>query len=338
MEKCEPASMGPTVLVGAPKAPAPGANKVWGVPAGDAIAGLSKMPERKAMLIQVGKDGVPDQTVFNEASVNQIFAWRGLGKTNLALGLAACFAQGGTLLDFCATQSRVVYVDGELPIRELYERARSFGLTNDVLLISPENLDPIGPINLLSPEHYAMLVDAITRHIGEAKGVVIIDSQATLMCGDALKSDYQEARGNLLRKLRWKGLCVIEMHHSGKNTDAQRGSSRNDDFLDVQIQLSPPVGWEPGQGLLFDLNFVKVRHNALLEGGFTVSLKDGVWSKRISDDQLAVSSLLEKGMSITKIARELDLHPSKVKRLKSKIEKSGVKDLNEKHNSNKKEN
>lgn len=310
--------------------PLPGGNKAWGVLAGDAIASLAHMPRRDAMLTQVGKDGAPDQIVFNEASANQIFAWRGLGKTNLALGLAACFARGGMLLDFQAVKSRVVYVDGELPIRELYERARGFGLTNDVLLISPEQFEPVGAIDLLKAEHYGMLVGAITRHIGDSKGVVILDSQATLMRGDALKTDYQEDRGNLLRLLRWKGLCVIEMHHSGKDAEKQRGSSKNDDFLDVQIQLTPPAGWEPGQGLLFDLNFVKVRHNAILEGGYTVSLKDGVWSKRVSSDEEAVEEKLKEGWSLRKIANEFDMSKSKVQRLKGKIDKRGKANLNEK--------
>jgi putative DNA primase/helicase len=221
-------------------------------------------------------------------------------------------------------------VDGELPLRQLYERAKLFGLNKDVRLISPENIAPKKSINLLEPQQYAKLEQAIDAHIQGKPGVVILDSQATLMGGDALKSQFQEQRMKLLRDLRWKGLCVLEMHHSGKNVEMQRGSSRNDDILDVQIQLSPPTGWEPGQGLAFDWKFEKVRHSALLEGGFTVSMKDGLWTKRVSDDQLAVMSCLQKGMSIAKIARELDIHPSKVKRLKAKVDKAGVEVLNKK--------
>lgn len=306
---------------------------MWGVTADQAILKLDELGEPTPYLVVQCKEGGDDQVVFTASSVNQIYAFRGLGKTNLALGLAGCFATGGALLDFRALKVRVVYVDGELPIRQLYKRAQLFGLNKDVLLISPENRATRESIDLTTPAHMAKLLQAIDHHIGGqgSDGVVILDSQATLMTGDALKSDFHEHRRALLNALRWRGLCVIEMHHSGKNVESQRGSSKNDDLLDVQIQLTPSAGWEPGMGLKFDWNYVKVRHNALYpENGFTVALQDGQWVKRISDEQLAVEDMLKEGKSIRKISRELELSLGKVQRLKGKIDKAGRNALNQK--------
>src|SRR5438132_13919405 len=56
-----------------------------------------KIPPRTALL----QDG--DVAIFYERSVNQIFAWRGVGKTNFALGLGGALASGGRLLNFQAT-------------------------------------------------------------------------------------------------------------------------------------------------------------------------------------------------------------------------------------------
>jgi hypothetical protein len=313
-------------------------NKPWGITAGKAVAQYEEKTPKPPILVQEAQGDKTEQPVLFESSINQIYAWRGLGKTNLALGLASSFERGGSLLGFRALASRVVYVDGELPEYQLLQRAKSFGLGDGVLLINPEIINPKGAIDLLKPEHFAQLKRAISCHISEGTpGVVILDSQSTLMRGDSLRSDFQEDRMHVLRELRWMGLCVIEMHHSGKNTENQRGSSRNDDILDVQIQLAKSAGWEPGMGLRFDWQFDKVRHFALLESGFTVSLNDGQWSRRISDDQMAVADCLSKGWSLSKIAKELDLNPSKVKRLKAKADKLGLSSLNEKANQKPKE-
>jgi hypothetical protein len=332
-----PVDRGPAVIVGKTQPPSEAETEDdeprWGVTADEAILQLDELGEPTPYLVVQCKEGGDDQVVFTASSVNQIYAFRGLGKTNLALGLAACFATGGALLDFRALKVRVVYLDGELPIRQLYKRAELFGLTQDVLLISPENRAKRQSIDLTKPVHMRKLLRAIDHHIGGqgSDGVVILDSQATLMTGDALKSEFHERRRALLNELRWRGLCVIEMHHSGKNYEAQRGSSKNDDLLDVQIQLSPSAGWEPGMGLKFDWNYVKVRHNALYpENGFTVALQDGQWVKRISDEQLAVEDMLKEGKSLRKISRELELSLSKVQRLKGKIDKAGRRALNEK--------
>lgn len=330
--KRPPADRGPVIVVG--KSEPPPVTPVWGIPAGQAIEKLADMPPRTPLMWELGRNGAGDQVLFYRGSLNQIFAWRGLGKTNLALRMAACFAKGEQdFLGFRAQASRVIYVDGELPLEQLYERARTFGLTNDVLLISPENINQ-DSINLFNPFHYDKLIEAIDAHIGSGHdGVLFLDSQAMLMKGDPLKEQFQSQRLDMLYKLRRKGVCVIEMHHSGKDIDRQRGSSRNDDGLDIQIQLSPCRDHDSDTGLRFEWTVRKKRHETLLDSGFVVTLQDGVWSRRVSDEQQAVEEALQEGVSLRKIATDLDITLSKVARLKRKIAQAGRQSLNEKHKS-----
>jgi hypothetical protein len=119
-------------------------------------------------------------------------------------------------------------------------------------------------------------------------------------------------------------LCVITLHHLGK-AGLQRGHSRNDDILDVQIQLTQPKGWEAGDGLCFELEYKKVRHGARLPQGFVVSLSDGRWVCDAAEMDTRVKALLEDGKSVRQIAAALDIDKNKVHRIQKKL---GLQKLN----------
>jgi hypothetical protein len=97
---------------------------------GDSFIKESIPPRR--VLIQLKDKKSP---IFTEQSINQIFAWRGLGKTNIGFGLTAAFAKGGDLLNWEAPQrSRVLYIEGELPAAQAQERWKQIiGETNERL-------------------------------------------------------------------------------------------------------------------------------------------------------------------------------------------------------------
>jgi putative DNA primase/helicase len=129
-----------------------------------------EIPPREPLLVTSG------ETVLYSSSINQILAWRGVGKTNFALALAGALASGGRLLDFNATRpTRTLYLDGELPDSQLQERARLLTApTDNLVLISA---DQTGPLNLRKEEHWEMLKTAIAAHGSE---VVVLDSLSTL--------------------------------------------------------------------------------------------------------------------------------------------------------------
>lgn len=317
-----PVSAGPKVLVGS----------IWGTRADALVA--REIPVRNALLVEESEKG-KSEVVFYESSINQIVAWRGLGKTNFALGLAGCFAQGKGLLDFRATREcRVLYVDGELPLFQLRERVSSFCDSPNVFLVNPEDITPAESINILSDRHWAKVIQCVEAHKID---VLFLDSLSTVTRMRTNEEDDQielQSKLNILRN-RYH-LCVITLHHTGKQ-GFQRGLSRNDDALDVQMMLQKVAGWEPGDGLKFEMTYEKIRHSAHLDKNYQVTLKDNAFVKGMSDTQQEIEDLLIQGKSLSGVAKELEIHRSKVQRVQRKLVAAGRITLNEKHN-NRKEN
>lgn len=87
-----------------------GVFRKWGMDRDKFLA--LEIPEREPLLVTQGG------TVLYSSSINQILAWRGVGKTMFALAMAGALASGERFLDFTPTRpARVVYVDGEFPMR-----------------------------------------------------------------------------------------------------------------------------------------------------------------------------------------------------------------------------
>lgn len=175
-------------------------------------------------------------------------------------------------------------------------------------------------INLTAKKDFDNLMRLVESQQTE---VIFLDSQATLMAGDSNKDEMQEARMDVLRALRWSGLCVIEMHHVGKQ-GLQRGLSKNDDILDVQMYLQKPKEWEPEDGLEFEVKYEKIRHSAHLDSNYKVRLVDGEWRKTAADEVALVAELIVKKKSIREIAKQLKITKGRVERLKDKAIKCGA--------------
>jgi len=295
----EPYDPGPTVVIGSQteeKKTSP--SDEWVSLSASELVAL-EIPARNPILTENGN------VLFYQGSINQILAWRGVGKTCFALGLAGALATGGQILDFRADGARrVLYIDGELPKKQLQERVQS--LVPDthrdfIQLFGPEFLPSPRGLNLLSNGDFNSLLRLVEKNGTE---VLFIDSQSTTMAGDSNKTEFQEARQNVLMQLRWMGLTVIEMHHVGKSGQ-QRGISRNDDILDVQIHLKEMADWEPEDGLQFQIVYKKVRHAAKLETGYTVTLENGQWAKRPADEVSIAADLYNAGKTQREVAKEL---------------------------------
>jgi hypothetical protein len=281
-------------------------NPIWGLTR-NKFVGL-QIPPRESLLTTRG------ETVLYSSSINQILAWRGVGKTNFALALAGALATGGQILDFKANRPlRTLYLDGELPDAQLQERARMLTApTDNLVLISA---DQTGPLNLRKEEHWEQLKIAIAAHGAQ---VVFLDSLSTLFRQEMNEEKEQLVLQERLQELRAMKLCVVTLHHLGK-AGLQRGHSRNDDILDLQIQLNQPRGWEPGDGLCFELEYKKVRHGARLPQGFVVSLRDGRWIQDAAETEGQIQSMLEAGKSVRAIAAALDIPKSTVHRTQKRL-------------------
>ncbi len=82
-----------------------------------------EIPARQSLLT----DAETGSTVFYEKSLNQIFAYRGIGKSVVANSLIKVLTQGGEFLRFKSDGGlKTVLVDGELPAVQLQERLKEF--------------------------------------------------------------------------------------------------------------------------------------------------------------------------------------------------------------------
>jgi hypothetical protein len=274
-------------------------------------------------------------TLFFQQSINQILAHRGTGKTLLGLSFAGAMANGTDVLGFHAARPmRVMYLDGELPLSQLRERAALLASgphsKENLFLINPEQSKPVESIRLLDDSTWGQLLRKIEQHQSQ---VIVLDSYSTLFWLDANKEEAQIATQMRLNELRTHGLCVIALQHTGKDKKTQRGHSRNEDGLDTQILLERPESAPAGR-VAFDISFPKVRHEANFEPSGTWTLQAGLWSMQASVEDIAIREYLSQGKGINWIARDLHVGDRRVMRIRQEMRAEGVAVLNEKTTDN----
>jgi putative DNA primase/helicase len=128
---------------------------------------------------------------------------------------------------------------------------------------------------------------------------------------------------------RRAGRAVVILHHAGKG-GTQRGTSRREDVLDTVIALRRPENYSPEQGARFEVHFEKTRgfygNDAQpFEARYEVQDQGAVWTRvEISDaDRARVVAAMKDGMSIREAADYLEMHKSKVERLRRKAMEAG---------------
>jgi len=282
----------------------------------------SNIPPREVLL------STPDGPLFFKQSVNQILAHRGTGKTLLGLSIAGALANGAEVLNYrSARPSKVTYVDGELPLSQLKERAGllcSGDHKENLWLINPEMSKPAESIRLLDDYTWGQFCAMLDRHGSE---VVVLDSYSTLFWLDANKEESQIGAQMRLNELRSRGLCVVALQHTGKDKKTQRGHSRNEDNLDTQILLDRPESAVAG-GVMFDVSYPKVRHAGSFEPSGTWTLNGSMWEKVASTEEVGVREYLLEGKGINWIAKELGVGSRKVKDARQKMLAEGLLKLN----------
>lgn len=267
-------------------------------------------------------------------SLTMIHAWRGIGKTHVALGIAYALASGGEYLGWRAPKvSPVLYIDGEMPAVALQGRVARIvaDATNEIdpgalRFITPD-LQPNGVMPNLAEREGQATIDAA---MGNAS-VIVVDNISCLVRGgkENEAEGWQPVAAWALRQ-RAAGRSVVFVHHSGKG-GTQRGTSKREDLLDTVIALRRPADYKPAEGARFELHFEKAR--ALY--GENVSpieakLTDGehgsqTWTTRTVEGiaDAAMIELAELGLSLGDIGRELDLNKSTVMRRLHKAETEG---------------
>jgi hypothetical protein len=250
-----------------------------------------------------------------------IYAWRGIGKTLLALSCAYAIATGTPLLKWGTLKKRVLYVDSEMPVRLMQLRLAALEAAHDThpgnyFRMLSGDATPDGLPDLSTPGGLAQLDGAI----GDAE-VVFLDNLSTLLrSARENEGDDSVAFQEWQLKQRRHGRAVVMVHHAGK-TGMQRGTSRREDVLDTVISLRRPEGYTADQGARFIVELDKARSVWGEEArGFIAQYeedRDGAaqWTLQdLADPFGQVADLHRQGKSVRAIADETGLSKSAVAR------------------------
>ncbi|PTX93472.1 hypothetical protein DB345_17855 [Spartobacteria bacterium LR76] len=198
---------------------------------------------------------------FMEGDLGFIYAPRGLGKTWFALGLATAVANGRAFGPWTATAPRrVLYVDGEMPCEALDARIGGMGESRELIVLNHEELFHFTGevLNLATPAAQRALTG---RLLAQGIGIVFLDNLSCLFSGmkenDA--DDWESVLGWLLT-LRRHRIAVVVVHHSGRNKETMRGTSRREDAAFWVIRLDA-VNDEQRDGAAFRSEFTKDRNS-----------------------------------------------------------------------------
>lgn len=265
--------------------------------------------------------------VLPEQGLAMLYAYRGIGKTFLALGIAAAVASGGHFLRWAAPRGRrVLYIDGELPARTLQERAAMI-----LAGLEDRELEP-GMLQFITPDLQNRPMPDLATRAGQAMLAPYLGGVALLVL-DNLSAlcrygNENEGEGWLPVQewalgLRRRGISVLFVHHAGKNR-SQRGTSRREDLLDTVLTLKHPEDYNASEGLRCDLHFEKTR-GMLGDAAkpFEVRLQTGpdgraVWTIRDAEDAKAerAAELFDAGVAVRDVAAELGISKSAAGRLR----------------------
>lgn len=196
-------------------------------------------------------------------SLSMIHAWRGVGKTHVALNLAVAVATGGTFLNWSApTPRRVLYLDGEMPGAALQDRAK-------MILGDRKGEMDLTHLRIVTPDAQpGSMPDLVTRagqavveEVAMDVDLIIVDNISTLCRATGPENDAESWRApqEWGLSMRRAGKSVLFIHHSGKR-GTQRGSSKREDILDVVLNLTQPHDYSPDQGARFEIHYEKFRH------------------------------------------------------------------------------
>ena len=256
-------------------------------------------------------------------SLNMIHAWRGIGKSYLALEICKLVAAGSeeSFGWRAAQQHKILYIDGEMPIYELKNRIKNFDKSSNLLILSTDlQIDNnLPPISLSAGEMQNRLDEMMPKDVK----LIIVDNLSCLTDGKENDAESWSNISSWALKQRSSGKAVIFIHHSGK-AGTQRGTSRREDILDIVINIRKKES-EQGNNLL-ELVFEKARHLTPDQSKpflftFNKNEKGNVYftqqvNKNISKKEKILDLLKQKKYSIRKIAEMVSVSSSKVFTLK----------------------
>jgi len=296
---------------------------------------LRALSAAEFLRLELPPRGMVLEPILPEKGLALLHAYRGIGKTHLALGIGFAIASRAELLGLRAPEARrVLYLDGEMPANTMQTRLAAVVAGFEVQPPDPSyyhilcaDLIEGGLPDLATADGQTEIDAAIARVNSE---VIIVDNISTLV-----RSGRENEAEGWLPVQSWAlahrraGRSILLVHHDGK-TGMQRGTSRREDVLDTVIALKRPADYRPNEGARFEVHFEKARGfhgDAALPFEARYEERDGaaLWTRaEILDVELdRVIEVLGDGMSIRAAADHLGMHRSRVERLKKKAVEQG---------------
>lgn len=196
--------------------------------------------------------------------LSMVYAWRGVGKTHFALGVAYAVAGGGQFLKWKAEKPRrVVYIDGEMAGAAIKARLAAI-----VKSTPDEDEPPEGYFRIITPDAQHLPLPDLASQDGQAAlepciadaDLIVVDNLSSLMrAGAENEGESWVPVADWALRMRKLGKAVLFVHHAGKGGQ-QRGSSRREDLMDVVIKLDHAKDYEAEKGAAFLVQFEKARH------------------------------------------------------------------------------
>jgi len=190
----------------------------------------------------------PEQIVrgmLEPDSLCMIYGPSGVGKSFFTLDLSLSIACGAPYHGREVKQGPVVYLAGE-GHRGVVKRSLAWGIDRGQNVTKSKFYLARRPFDLLSVESTTSVVRAIETILdGIVPSVVVIDTLARNF-GDGDENSTQDM-GRVIKmldelRLRFPGVCIIIVHHSGHTGERARGSSALRGAVDTEYQVMGEEG------------------------------------------------------------------------------------------------
>ena len=191
-----------------------------------------------------------------------LYGPRGLGKTQLSVGIAVAVASGAKFLKWSAPHpAGVLLIDGEMPGAAMQSRLAAAIQASDqapsvpLHIITPD-INPGTEMPDLSTVAGQRAVDALVA--GDTRLIILDNLSSLLRTGVENDAESWLPLQTWALRHRSAGRSVLFIHHAGKG-GAQRGTSRREDVLDTVIALRRPSDYRQSEGARFELHIEKGR-------------------------------------------------------------------------------
>ncbi len=218
---------------------------------------------------------------FSTTSRAMFVADTGLGKTNLAMGIAFAMASGQSFLHWEGKRpASVLYIDGEMSRRLFRQRIRDAisrcgEVPERLHLLSVEDFEGMQPLNTKEGQQF------IEKVIDAVGGVdfVIFDNIQALLTGDMKDEEPWQQTLPWVRSITRRGAGQLWIHHTGHDKTRSYGTKTREWQLN-SVMVAEATDRD-GADLAFSLRFTKNRERSPENRGdydpVTITLSDNQW-------------------------------------------------------------